>query len=867
MARLARLIRSRYARLVARSLRERAANVSSRSGRATRLNLVSLEDRLVPTGRPLPYPVLFAGTESGSIPVVKAYDAESGKLNFEVKAYESAFTGGVRVAAADVNRDTYPDVVVAPGPGGGPRIRVLDGKTGEQFAGPLGNFFAFEEDFTGGLSVAGADVNGDGYPDVIVAAGQGGGPRVRVFSGADGTVLADFFAFEADFRGGMTVAAADVTGDGRAELVVGAGQGGGPRVRVLDVIAIDETATARERTLNAIDGAATARERSEPATAPLPARRQDPTPVPGALGDFFAFPADLRTGVTVGTDAKAGDVTGDGVPDLLVGSGPGAAPTVQVYSGADGTLVREFPVFDPTMTAGVRVASAFITDDAHADVIVATGPGVPNRVQVYDGASIVAGVADPGSTPKLITGPLADFAPFGDGFNGGVSVGASNDPPPLLETETTVLGNELTGYATVVSNVYDLEGRFKWEYQVINHSYTANGYSDGIGLFDMFFGDFITDISDLDCSPGWPGYVNQIFGSAGVDWQNDGYHQDLAPSQSGIFSFTTDPRPIGHLGAEASDSGYAILIGGTVLGPQEKPIIEYLNKDNNVVTELRIVKWENAFEKAAGAINVKDNFIDYDDDRYRVRIASSTENKSANSIDSFTVHLSTIKGLAGAGTVLDTGNDITMVETGVNTGVFLSKKWLLLTSVIKDDRYAVTYSDGTVIAENNLDDATLLSTLDSRVKLDYYWYTKTADVKIKYKVAIDIYVLWNVDDNSTKTIQNVFVEDQLDTLNPIYAPLGIKFIVRDNKIIKPPPGTYGSLATEIVDNTIPQRIVGIAGYTPATYTTGTDIDNWKGLFDFAAVQPVEKSCFAKERQKRGYAVLANSYWKEAPAPI
>jgi hypothetical protein len=69
-------MRSRYARFlngdVARSLRERAAGVRSRSERATRLNFVSLEDRLVPAGRPLPYPVLFVGAESGSIPVVKA---------------------------------------------------------------------------------------------------------------------------------------------------------------------------------------------------------------------------------------------------------------------------------------------------------------------------------------------------------------------------------------------------------------------------------------------------------------------------------------------------------------------------------------------------------------------------------------------------------------------------------------------------------------------------------------------------------------------------------------------------------------------------------------------------------------------------
>ena len=76
MARRARLVRSRYSRLVncdvARSLRGRAADLRSRNKRDTRLNLVSLEDRLVPAGRPLPYPVLFVGAESGSIPVVKA---------------------------------------------------------------------------------------------------------------------------------------------------------------------------------------------------------------------------------------------------------------------------------------------------------------------------------------------------------------------------------------------------------------------------------------------------------------------------------------------------------------------------------------------------------------------------------------------------------------------------------------------------------------------------------------------------------------------------------------------------------------------------------------------------------------------------
>jgi hypothetical protein len=54
-----------------------------------------------------------------------------------------------------------------------------------------------------------------------------------VFAGADGNELASIFAFGA-FAGGVRVAAADVTGDGRADLVLGAGAGGGSHVRLLN---------------------------------------------------------------------------------------------------------------------------------------------------------------------------------------------------------------------------------------------------------------------------------------------------------------------------------------------------------------------------------------------------------------------------------------------------------------------------------------------------------------------------------------------------------------------------------------------------------------------------------------------------------
>src|SRR5262249_33136781 len=125
---------------------------------------------------------------------------------------------------------------------GGPEIKVIDGKTGAT----LSAFFAFNPAFTGGVFVAAGDVNGDGVADIIVGAGAGGGPEVRVIDGTKlgliqsngqimtAALLGDFFAFTPSFVGGVTVAAGDVNADRLADVVVGAGSGGGPEVKVVD---------------------------------------------------------------------------------------------------------------------------------------------------------------------------------------------------------------------------------------------------------------------------------------------------------------------------------------------------------------------------------------------------------------------------------------------------------------------------------------------------------------------------------------------------------------------------------------------------------------------------------------------------------
>jgi autotransporter-associated beta strand protein len=276
------------------------------------------------------------------------------------------YTGGVSVAAGDINGDGVPDIVAAASSGAAPEVGVIDGKTGAILA----DFFAFAPSFTGGVSVAVGDVNGDGRADIIVGAGAGGGPEVKVLDGtklnqilangeiAQSAVLADFFAFAPSFTGGVNVAAGDVNGDGRADVIVGAGSGGAPEVKVVDASKLNQLLATGEIAPSAL------------------------------LGDFFAF-APIFTG---GVSVAAADVNGDGRADVIVGAGPGGGPEVKVLDStklanggiAPGALLGDFFAFAPAFAGGVSVAAADVNGDGRADVIVGAGPGGGPEVRVFD---------------------------------------------------------------------------------------------------------------------------------------------------------------------------------------------------------------------------------------------------------------------------------------------------------------------------------------------------------------------------------------------------------------------------------------------------------------------------------------------------
>ncbi len=164
-------------------------------------------------------------TNRGRVTVLSA----KGKVTGSFTPFGAGYRGMLSVAAGDLDGDGRAEIVVGAGRGGGPQVRVFS-VTGRLLQP---EWLAFARSFRGGTSVAVADVNGDGRDEVLVGAGRGGGPQVRVFSHR-GLLLRTFFAFDPAFRGGVSVAAGDLDGDGRAEIVVGAGRGGGPQVRVFD---------------------------------------------------------------------------------------------------------------------------------------------------------------------------------------------------------------------------------------------------------------------------------------------------------------------------------------------------------------------------------------------------------------------------------------------------------------------------------------------------------------------------------------------------------------------------------------------------------------------------------------------------------
>jgi hypothetical protein len=299
--------------------------------------------------------ILAVGADAGSAPTVKVYNAKTLKLSFTINAYASTFTGGVRVAVG-VNGDGSTDIITAPGPGGGSLVKVWSGSTGAL----LQSFNAYSAGQTDGVYVAAGDVNGDGFTDIITGTDAGYAPLVKVFSGKDDSLLTSFISDPTAGANGVRVASADVNGDGFADIITGAGPGGPPRVTVVDgatgqqiwnFFAYDESFMGGVYVAAGdLNGDGKADIITGEGAGGLPQVNAYSGATLASLGSFLAYDSTFTGGVRVG----AVDPNGGGLDEILTGAGPGGRET-RVWSGQTFTEQSGWYPYGGGFSAGLFV--------------------------------------------------------------------------------------------------------------------------------------------------------------------------------------------------------------------------------------------------------------------------------------------------------------------------------------------------------------------------------------------------------------------------------------------------------------------------------------------------------------------------------
>jgi hypothetical protein len=299
---------------------------------------------------------IVAGAGPGGGPQVKVFNLD-GSVRFSFYAYDPSFAGGVRVASGDINGDGVPDIITAPGPGGvGPgHVRVYDGRSGAL----VSDFVPYPEFVGGGIYLAAGDINGDGKADIITGTGAGGAPHIKVFSGADLSVLASFYAFPTNFLGGVRVASGDITGSGHDDIIASAGPGATPIVTVFDGMTLQpvESFYAYAQTFSGGDYVASGDfngdGKDEVIVGPESALRRVKV-----FGADTTQPVRFVSPVALTNETRVSsiDFNGDGVSDIIYGSGPGAT-TIGIADGATLKVLDSFTAF-PGFFGGVFVAGS-----------------------------------------------------------------------------------------------------------------------------------------------------------------------------------------------------------------------------------------------------------------------------------------------------------------------------------------------------------------------------------------------------------------------------------------------------------------------------------------------------------------------------
>ena len=272
---------------------------------------------------------ILATPASGGGPQIVLIDGQ-GNVQSSFFAYSSNLRIGLSAVSADVDNDGENEIIVAPGAGAGPQVRIFNrqGDVEKQF-------YAYASTLRSGIRVYAGDVNNDGVAEIITSTMSGAGPQLRIFN-SEGTVINQFDVYASTYRNGFRVMIGDVNGDGTQNIIVLPDTNAGPQIRVFDYQG-------------------------------------------NVISSFWAYSQTIRGGY----NAAVGDVDSDGTADILVTTKAGLGPQVAIFKG-DGTLIRRFFAYAESFRGGFNVSVGDVNNDGVNDIIACPESLAGPQIRIFN---------------------------------------------------------------------------------------------------------------------------------------------------------------------------------------------------------------------------------------------------------------------------------------------------------------------------------------------------------------------------------------------------------------------------------------------------------------------------------------------------